>query len=52
MLNAGPQKEAEYLAEETGTPVFAAVDGLHVALDENITLKGPRKKDEPIKIMV
>ena len=50
MLNAGPEKEAEYLSEETGIPVYAAVDGLHVTLDEIITLKGPRKKDEPVEI--
>lgn len=50
MLNAGPEKEATYLAEETGIPVYAAVDGLHVTLNEIITLKGPRKKDEPIEI--
>jgi phosphoribosyl 1,2-cyclic phosphodiesterase len=51
MLNAGPEKEAAYLAEETGIPVYAAVDGLHVSLDEVITLKGPRKKDEPVEIL-
>lgn len=50
MLNAGPQKEAKYLMEETGVPVFAATDGLKVSLGGQITIKGPRKKDEPILV--
>ena len=50
MLKAGPEKEAEYLTKESGTPVYAAVDGLKAVLGENITLKGPRKADEPILI--
>jgi phosphoribosyl 1,2-cyclic phosphodiesterase len=52
MLNAGPEKEAEYLTAETGVPVFAATDGLKVSLEDEITLKGPRKKDEPIVVDV
>jgi phosphoribosyl 1,2-cyclic phosphodiesterase len=50
MLNANPEKEAEYLTEKTGIPVFAAVDGLIATLGEVITLKGPRKADELIQI--
>ena len=50
MLNAGPEKEAAYLEEETGVPVFAAVDGLRASLSEEITLKGPRKSDKTIHL--
>jgi phosphoribosyl 1,2-cyclic phosphodiesterase len=50
MLRASPEKEAEYLREQTGVPVFAATDGLKVSLGDFITLKGSRKKDEPVKI--
>ena len=50
MLKADPEKEAEYLVEETGIPVFAAVDGLKATLGERITLKGPRKSDEAVEI--
>ncbi len=50
MLNAGPEKEAEYLSEETGIPVYAAMDGLKANLGEKITLKGPGKSDESIEI--
>ena len=52
MLNAGPEKEAEYLTVETGVPVFAATDGLRVSLGDEIILKGPRKKDEPVVVDV
>jgi phosphoribosyl 1,2-cyclic phosphodiesterase len=45
MLRAGPEKEAEYLREQTGIPVYAATDGVRVSLKDAITLKGPRKKD-------
>jgi phosphoribosyl 1,2-cyclic phosphodiesterase len=48
MLNAGPEKEAEYLTKQTGVPVYAATDGLKASLGDVITLKGPRKKDEPV----
>jgi phosphoribosyl 1,2-cyclic phosphodiesterase len=51
MLNAGPEKEAAYLAEESGVPVYAAVDGLKATISEEIILKGPRKSDEPIKLL-
>ncbi|MCW4012331.1 MAG: MBL fold metallo-hydrolase [Candidatus Bathyarchaeota archaeon] len=51
MLNAGPEKEATYLAEQTGVPVYAAVDGLEATISEEITLKGPRKSDHQIKLL-
>lgn len=51
MLNAGPEKEAAYLAEESGVPVYAAVDGLKATISEEIILKGPRKSDEPFKLL-
>ena len=51
MLNAGPEKEATYLSEQTGIPVAAAVDGLQAAISEEITLKGPRKSDQPIRLL-
>ena len=50
MLNADPEKEAEYLTSETGIPVYAAADGLQVSLGDKIILQGPRKKDAPIII--
>jgi phosphoribosyl 1,2-cyclic phosphodiesterase len=50
MLNAGPEKEAAYLSEQTEVPVVAAVDGMRASISEEITLKGPRKSDKPIKI--
>ena len=50
MLKAGPEKEAAYLSKKSGIPVIAAVDGLRAVLGERITLKGPRKADEPIAI--
>lgn len=50
MLNAGPEKEAEYLSKQANIPVYAAVDGMRVTLNEEIILKGPRKKDAPIMI--
>jgi len=50
MLNAGPEKEAAYLSDQTGIPVAAAVDGMRVSISEKITLKGPRKSDEPIRM--
>jgi phosphoribosyl 1,2-cyclic phosphodiesterase len=51
MLNADPEKEAEYLFENTGIPVFAAIDGLRATLGETIILRGPRKADKPIEII-
>jgi len=51
MLNAGPEKEAKYLAEQTGVPVYPAVDGLEATISEEITLKGPRKSDQPIRLL-
>jgi len=51
MLNAGPEKEAAYLAEQTGVPVYAAVDGLKATISEEITLKGPRKSDQAIRLL-
>ncbi|TRO56046.1 MBL fold metallo-hydrolase [Candidatus Bathyarchaeota archaeon] len=50
MLNAGPEKEAAYLSDQTGIPVAAAVDGMRVSISEKITLKGPRKSDTPIQM--
>jgi phosphoribosyl 1,2-cyclic phosphodiesterase len=50
MLDAGPEKEAEYLSKQANIPVYAAVDGMKVTINEEITLKGPRKKDTPITI--
>ena len=50
MLNADPEKEAEFLASETGIPVYAAADGLQISLGDQIILQGPRKKDAPIII--
>jgi len=52
MLNADPVKEAEYLHEETGIPVIAAVDGMKAVVGDDITLVGPRKKDETITLDV
>jgi ribonuclease BN (tRNA processing enzyme) len=51
MLNAGPEKEAEFLSQQTGVPTYAAVDGMRLTMEKDIIIKGPRKKDEPIKIM-
>lgn len=46
MLNADPDKEAEFLEHETGVPIIAAKDGIKVTVGEKITTDGPRKKDE------
>ncbi len=51
MLNAGPEKEASYLTEQSGIPVAAAIDGLEATISEEITLKGPRKSDHPIRLL-
>jgi phosphoribosyl 1,2-cyclic phosphodiesterase len=45
MLNAGPEKEAGYLSKQTNLPVYAAIDGMRVTINEEIILKGPQKKD-------
>ncbi len=50
MLNAGPEKEAAYLSEQTRVPVVAAMDGMRASISEKITLKGPRKSEVPIQI--
>ena len=50
MLNAGPEKEAEYLSKQSNIPVYAAIDGMRVKMNKEILLKGPRKKDAPIII--
>jgi hypothetical protein len=47
LLYKDPAKEAEWLEEQSGVPVVSAVDGMTVTLGENITIKGPRKLDEP-----
>lgn len=47
MLNADPEKEAEYLENESGVPVVAAKDGMEIVMGEIIDVKGPRKNDEP-----
>jgi hypothetical protein len=47
LLNKDPEKEAAWLEEQTGTPVVAAVDGMTVTLGDEITIRGPRKLDEP-----
>jgi len=49
MLNAGPEREAEYLTKHSGVPVYAAVDGLRMTLGNSIELKG-LKKGESIEI--
>ena len=50
MLNAGPEKEARFLQEETGIPVVAAIDGMKAHISDEITLLSPRKSDPPITI--
>jgi phosphoribosyl 1,2-cyclic phosphodiesterase len=47
MVNAGPEKEAEYIENSTGVPVIAAKDGLQVFIGEKIQAIGPRKSDVP-----
>jgi phosphoribosyl 1,2-cyclic phosphodiesterase len=47
LLNAGPAEEAAWLQEQSGIPVFAAEDGMTVTINENVTVKGPRKADTP-----
>ena len=50
ILQANPQKEADYLQIESDIPVIAAQDGMTIILDDKITIKGPRKKDKIIEI--
>jgi phosphoribosyl 1,2-cyclic phosphodiesterase len=53
MLNKSPEKEAEYLQEESGIPMIAAIDGMKIeVMGENIIFKGPRKKDEPLSFEI
>jgi phosphoribosyl 1,2-cyclic phosphodiesterase len=52
MLNADPIKEAVYLQEKTGIPVFALKDGMKISIEDNITIQGPRKSDEAITLEV
>lgn len=47
MINANPEKEANYLENESGIPVIAAIDGMMIKIDESITFKGPKKSDKP-----
>ena len=47
MLNADPVKEAAWLEESSGIPVFSTVDGMTVTLDDFVTVKSPRKGDAP-----
>jgi hypothetical protein len=47
ILNKSPDEEAKWLEEQSGIPVVAAVDGMTVTLGEAITVRGPRKLDEP-----
>jgi phosphoribosyl 1,2-cyclic phosphodiesterase len=47
MINAGPEKEAFYIEEETGVPAVAARDGMRVIVGEKIEVRGPLKSDEP-----
>ena len=47
LLNADPIKEAAWLEKSSGIPVIAAVDGMTVTLGDAITVKSPRKGDEP-----
>jgi phosphoribosyl 1,2-cyclic phosphodiesterase len=46
MLNADPEKEAEFLECETGIPTIAAKDGMTVEMGSRIEIQGPRKRDE------
>jgi ribonuclease BN (tRNA processing enzyme) len=46
MLNADPEKEAEFLETETGIPVIAAKDGMKITIGEKIVTEGPRRRDE------
>jgi hypothetical protein len=52
MINADPEKEARYLEKETGIPIIAAIDGMKIKIDEHITFKGPRKKDEERNVII
>ena len=47
LLNKDPAKEAAWLEEQSGIPVAAAVDGMTVTLGDDITIRGPRKLEEP-----
>jgi hypothetical protein len=47
MVNAGPEKEAEYIENSTDVPVIAAKDGLRVFIGDKIKAIGPRKSDIP-----
>jgi phosphoribosyl 1,2-cyclic phosphodiesterase len=47
MVNAGPEKEAEYLENSVNIPVIAAKDGMHVMVGEKVQAVGPRKSDVP-----
>jgi len=47
ILNKDPDEEAKWLEEQSGIPVVAAVDGMTATLSEAISVKGPRKLDEP-----
>jgi len=52
MLNADPAAEVEYLQEETGIPVIAAVDGMKATLGDQLVIKGPRKRDDTLRLDV
>jgi len=50
LLNADPLKEAKWLSEESGIPVFSATDGMRVTLNDEILIQGSKKSNEPIHV--
>lgn len=44
MIFKGPTNEAKLIQEKTGVPTVAASDGMHVVVDEKISVQVPRKQ--------
>lgn len=44
MIFKGPSSEAEVIQQKTGVPTVAASDGMHILIDEEISVQTPRKQ--------
>jgi len=44
MIFKGPANEAKLIQQKTGVPTVAALDGMHVVVDEKISVQTPRKQ--------
>lgn len=44
MIFKGPANEAKLIQQKTGVPTVAASDGMHIIVDEKISVQAPRKQ--------